>query len=333
MLKLITIFLFLKSLYEANMIDGIIENLINKQNIKLVSHYYVHKDLQYIAEKSGGYIGDSLGMAQWATKTECDTIVLAGVYFMAETIKILNPNKKVFVLDKEATCSLDVGCDYEGLKQMVENNQDREVVVYANTSAKVKTLANWVVTSKNAIPIVEHLYEQDKKILWAPDKHMARYIQNQTDADMISWQGTCSVHDQFKIDGINNLKENYPGAKVIAHPESPEEITSMADLVGSTKDMIQYTIENDSNTFIVATDKGLFYQLQKHSPNKIFLQAPTGGNGATCKMCAQCPWMEKNTVRQLYDFLSGVPFYEVNVDENIAAKAKLPLDKMISFKG
>jgi len=305
--------------------------LLSNNKLKLVSHYYVHPDLQDMAEETNGFIGDSLGMAKWANVQKCETIIVAGVHFMAETIKILNPTKNVILLDEGSTCSLDVGCSYDAFKEFQQSHLDRVTVVYANTSAKIKTLADWVVTSRNAIEIVDYLDSEGKKILWAPDKHMGAYVAKTTGADIISWEGSCTVHDQFKHDGILSLKQSFPEAKVLAHPEAPINVTNISDLVGSTEQMIKYTKDNHCDTYIIASDSGLFYQMQKASPMKKFIQAPTGGYGATCKMCAQCPWMGLNNLELLWKTLNGDAGYHVDVAKDISKLARIPLDRMLNF--
>ena len=270
-------------------------------------------------------------MAKFGKLSDSELLVVAGVKFMGETAKILSPEKKVIMPTLEATCSLDLGCPAEEFEKFCSQYPDREIVVYANTSAKVKALADWVVTSSIAVEVIEYLETLDKKIIWGPDKHLGSYIQSKTDADMILWDGSCIVHDEFKFDGLLKMKKLHPDAEVLVHPESPKEVVELADMVGSTSQILHAAKSSDSNKFIVATDKGIFYQLIKNNPNKEFFEAPTAGNGATCKSCSQCPWMGLNSLQNLEEVLKKLD-NEIIIDPEVAYQANKSLSKMISFQ-
>ena len=270
-------------------------------------------------------------MAKFGQNCEADLLVVSGVKFMGETSKILSPEKTILMPTLEATCSLDLGCPEEDFKKFCEEHPDREIVVYANTSAEVKALADWVVTSSIALEVVEHLHSQGKKIIWAPDKHLGKYIEDYTGADMILWDASCIVHDEFKYQGLSDMKKLHPDAGVLVHPESPMEVIKLADAVGSTSQILQAAKNLDFNKFIVATDKGIFYQLEKNNPKKVFFEAPTAGNGAQCKSCSQCPWMGLNSLENLEKTLLDMKNI-INVSEEIIQKAQISLNRMTSFK-
>lgn len=307
-----------------------IQRLLKEKNATLVAHYYVHPDLQDLAEATGGCVADSLEMARFGREQASDTLVIAGVRFMGETAKILNPEKRVLMPDLDATCSLDLGCPVDEFSAFCDAHPDRTVVVYANTSAAVKARADWMVTSSVGLKVVEHLHAQGKKILWAPDKHLGRYIQEKTGADMLLWQGACVVHDEFKGFELHELKEKHPEAKVLVHPESPEWVVELADVVGSTTQLIQASQKLEATTFIVATDNGILHKMRRLSPQKHFIEAPTSGNSATCKSCAHCPWMAMNGLANLARALeTGAP--EVQVDPEIGRRAHRAIDRMLQF--
>ncbi|MDX1795767.1 MAG: quinolinate synthase, partial [Hydrogenovibrio sp.] len=239
-----------------------IKALLKAKNAQLIAHYYVDADLQALAEETGGKVADSLEMANFGAQSDADMLVVCGVRFMGETAKMLSPEKKVLMPDLEATCSLDVGCPAEEFKAFCDQYPDHTVVVYANTSVEVKAIADWVVTSGNALEIVNHLKEQGEKIIWAPDRHLGHWIQKETGIDMILWQGHCIVHNEFQVYELQQLKEKYPDAKVLVHPESPEEVVDLADVVGSTRVMIEAVQNLPDQQFIVATDLGIFYKMK-----------------------------------------------------------------------
>ena len=307
-----------------------IKQLLLKNNAKIIAHYYVDEQVQRLAEDTGGFVGDSLEMARYGSKQKETTLIVAGVKFMGETAKILNPDKKVLMLDIEATCSLDTGCDYAEFKEFCDTHNDREVVVYANTSAKVKSISDWVVTSSIAVPLIEHLTSLGKKLIWAPDKYLGNYVIDTTGADMLLWDGSCIVHEEYKTIELKNMIAKHPDCDVLVHPESPRSIIQLADTVGSTTKLIEASKASKKKYIIVATEKGILYQMKKFSPNKIFLEAPTEGEGATCKSCGRCPWMNLNIVQKLLDVFNAKT-NEIILSRDIINKAKKPIDRMINF--
>ena len=312
-----------------NLFKSITENLV-MNNATLVSHYYVDPLIQEITEETNGFIGDSLEMAKFGSNCHTKNLIVCGVKFMAETAKILSPEKHIYVPTYESTCSLDLGCPAADLKIMKDKYPERVLVVYANTSAEVKAMADWVVTSSIAREIIEELHLNEEKILWAPDKYLGSYLQKETGADMLLWDSACVVHEEFKASGLRDLKKLHPDAGVLVHPESPSEVISMADAVGSTSHLIKASRDLDFNKFIVATDKSIFYKMTQLSPEKEFFEAPTGGSGSSCKSCAHCPWMGLNSLTNLAVCVKTLA-NEINLDEELIQQAKIPLDKMISF--
>ncbi|MGI0116979.1 quinolinate synthase NadA [Zooshikella sp. RANM57] len=307
-----------------------IKQLLKAEDAVLVAHYYTDDIIQELAEETGGCVSDSLEMARFGSQHSASTLLVAGVRFMGETAKILSPDKRVLMPTLEATCSLDLGCPIDEFSAFCDANPDRSVVVYANTSAAVKARADWVVTSSIALPIVEHLVEQDKPIIWAPDRHLGSYIQRETDADMILWHSECIVHDEFKAKGILDLKQIYPEAAVLVHPESPASVVELADAVGSTSQLIKAAQSLPNPQFIVATDRGIFYKMRQAAPGKTFLEAPTAGTGATCKSCAHCPWMAMNGLESTISTLEQGN-NEVFVEPDLARRAMIPLNRMLEF--
>jgi len=307
-----------------------IKRMLKEQDAVLVSHYYVHPDLQDLAEATGGIVSDSLDMANFGHRHPAKTIVVAGVRFMGETAKILNPEKRVLMPDLEAECSLDLGCPDDEFTAFCDAHPDRTVVVYANTSAAVKARADWMVTSSIALPIVKHLKERGEKILWAPDRHLGSYIQEQTGADMLLWQGSCIVHDEYKSKELVEMKAQHPHAKVLVHPESPRAIVKLADVVGSTSQLIKAAQTLDASVFIVATDNGILHKMRTLCPNKIFIEAPTAGKGANCKSCSHCPWMAMNGLINLAEVLER-GHNEIHIDANIIPRAVNPIQRMLDF--
>ncbi|HWU98536.1 MAG TPA: quinolinate synthase NadA [Oxalicibacterium sp.] len=307
-----------------------IKQLLKEREAVLVAHYYVDADLQDLAEETGGCVSDSLEMARFGRDHPARTLIVAGVKFMGETAKILSPEKTILMPDLDATCSLDLGCPAEEFTAFCDAHPDRVVVVYANTSAAVKARADWMVTSSIGLKIVEHLHAQGKKILWAPDKHLGGYIQKQTGADMLLWQGSCLVHDEFKAVELELLKKEHPLAKVLVHPESPAAVVELADAIGSTSQLIHAAQTMDAPEFIVATDNGILHKMKAAAPGKIFIDAPTAGNSATCKSCAHCPWMAMNGLQNLLDVLE-TGRNEIHVDPEIGRKATVCIDRMLDF--
>ena len=319
---------------------GDIKRALAERDAVLVAHYYVDGAIQDLAEETGGCVADSLEMARFGREHPASTLIVAGVRFMGETAKILSPEKRVFMPTLEAECSLDLGCPPADFRAFCEANPERTVVVYANTSAEVKALADWVVTSSVAVGIVEHLAARGETILWAPDKHLGGYIRARTGADMLLWNGACVVHEEFKLQAIEDMRRVYPDAAVLVHPESPAAVAEIADRVGSTTQILRAAQELPHETFIVATDRGIFHKLRKSVPGKRFIEAPTAGDGATCRSCAHCPWMAMNELQNLADALDGLDAAEgggggreIFVDEQLAARAMLPLQRMLDFPG
>jgi quinolinate synthase len=304
--------------------------LLKEKGAVLVAHYYVDADLQDLAEETGGCVSDSLEMARFGRDHAAKTLVVAGVRFMGETAKILSPDKTILMPDLDATCSLDLGCPVDEFTAFCDAHPDRAVVVYANTSAAVKARADWMVTSSIGLDIVKYLHDQGKKIIWAPDRHLGGYIQQQTGADMLLWQGSCMVHDEFKGIELDLLRAEYPKAKVLVHPESPAAVVAQADVVGSTSQLIAAAVSLDAKEFIVATDNGILHKMRQAAPGKVFIEAPTAGNSATCKSCAHCPWMAMNGLQNLIDVLeSGAN--EIHVDSGIRDKAVICINRMLDF--
>jgi len=315
---------------ERDELKSRIKQLLKEQNAVMVAHYYTDPDLQLIADATVGYVSDSLDMARFGNESEADTLVVCGVKFMGETAKILNPEKRILMPDLNADCSLDIGCPIKEFSEFCDQHPDRTVVVYANTSAAVKARSDWVVTSGSALDIINHLHTKGEKFIWAPDKYLGDYIQIQTGADMLLWQGACIVHEEFKGIELAELKKQHPDAKVLVHPESPASVIEHADVVSSTTGIIKAAVELDAKEFIVATDKGIFHKMQEAAPDKIFIEAPTSGKGATCVSCAHCPWMAMNSLRKVVQCLetgSG----EIHVDPELGKRARLPIQRLLDF--
>ena len=308
-----------------------IKQLLQQHNAVLVAHYYTDPSIQALAEETGGCVSDSLEMARFGAQHAAETLIVAGVKFMGETAKILTPEKRILMPTLEATCSLDLGCPIDDFSLFCDQHPDREVVVYANTSAAVKARADWVVTSSIALQVVDYLDSQGKKLIWAPDKHLGDYVQRETGADMLLWEGACIVHEEFKAKGIEDLKAVYPDAAVLVHPESPQSVVAIADMVGSTSQMINAAKNLPNQQLIVATDEGIFYKMQQQNPDKQFLTAPTAGSGATCRSCANCPWMAMNSLEKIIHALRfGTD--EIHVDPGLGQRAMKPLQRMLDFK-
>jgi len=307
-----------------------IRAMLRRENAALIAHYYTSPAIQALAEETGGCVSDSLEMARFGHDHPATTLIIAGVKFMGETAKILTPDKRVLMPTLEATCSLDLGCPIEEFSDFCDQHPDRTVVVYANTSAAVKARADWVVTSSIALEVAEHLHDSGEKIIWAPDQHLGNYVQSQTGADILMWDGACIVHEEFKARGLADLKQVYPDAAVLVHPESPASVLELADRVGSTSQIIRAACEMDNKQFIVGTDQGIFYKLQQQAPQKEFIIAPTAGNGATCRSCAHCPWMAMNDLDSLAQVFSRDD-NEIFVDPGIGEQAMVPLRRMLNF--
>ena len=307
-----------------------VKRLLKERRAVLLAHYYVEPDLQDLAEETGGCVADSLEMARFGRAQSAPTLVVAGVRFMGETAKILNPEKRVLMPDLDANCSLDLGCPADEFSAYCDLHRERTVVVYANTSAAVKARSDWVVTSAIALEVVRHLHAQGEKILWAPDRHLGRYVEEQTGADMLLWHGACVVHEEFRALELELLKQEHPGAKVLVHPESPAEVIKLADAVGSTTQLLRAAQTLEADEFIVATDNGILHKMRMLAPGKRFIEAPTAGQGAACKSCAHCPWMAMNGLKGLAHALQ-TGANEVHIDPEIGRLAYRPIDRMLAF--
>jgi quinolinate synthase len=304
--------------------------LLKQRDATLVAHYYVDGDLQDLALATGGCVSDSLEMARFGRDHPASTLVVAGVRFMGETAKILSPHKRVLMPDLDATCSLDLGCPPDQFAAFCDANPDRKVVVYANTSAAVKARADWMVTSSCALAIVRHLHDNGEKILWAPDRHLGRYIQEETGADMLMWNGACIVHDEFKGLELELLREQYPDAQILVHPESPRSVVEQADVVGSTSQLLAAVVNGTAQRYIVATDNGILHRMRQLAPGKTLIEAPTAGAGATCKSCAHCPWMAMNGLQGLVRALQAGEG-EITIDEPVRVRALGCIERMLDF--
>lgn len=298
-----------------------IKRLKKEKNAVLLAHYYQQSEIQDLAD----YVGDSLGLSQQAAKTEADVIVFAGVHFMAETAKILSPEKKVLLPDLNAGCSLSDSCPPHLFAKFKELYPDHIVITYVNCTAELKALSDIVCTSTNAVQIVESL-PPEQKIIFGPDKNLGAYIMKKTGRDMVLWNGACMVHEIFSWDRISEQRNQYPNAKFIAHPECEPHILEAADYIGSTSGLLKYTIENSADTFIVATESGIIYQMQKASPNKTFIPAPPNNSCA----CNDCPFMKLNTLEKLYNCLKyDLP--EVDLPADLIERARKPIERMLEI--
>ena len=307
-----------------------IKKKLKQQGAVIVSHYYTDSDLQLLADETGGRVSDSLDMARFGYESNAKTLVVCGVKFMGETAKILNPEKRILMPDLNANCSLDIGCPEDEFSKFCDAHPDHVVVVYANTSAAVKARADWMVTSGSAVDVIKYLAANNKKIIWAPDKYLGDYVQKKSGAEMLIWQGSCVVHEEFKGNELESLRKIHPDAKVLVHPESPSSVIAQADMVGSTTAIIKAVAGMDAKKFIVATDKGIFHKMQEAANNKILIEAPTAGKGATCISCAHCPWMAMNSLRKLLHILETGK-NEIFVEKNIINRARGSIEKLLKF--
>lgn len=299
-----------------------INRLKKEKNAVIMAHYYQMGDIQDIAD----VIGDSLALAQWAAKTDADIIVLCGVHFMGETAKILSPQKKVLVPDLEAGCSLADSCPADAFEAFTKAHPDHTVISYVNTTAAVKALTDVVVTSTNAKKIVDQ-FPKDAKLIFGPDRNLGNYINSVTGRDMLLWDGACHVHEQFSVEKLVKLKAEHPEAEVLAHPECKRPLLLMADFIGSTQALLNYTINSDKKSFLVATESGIIHEMQKKNPNKEFIPVPP--NDSTCA-CNECNFMRLNTLEKLYKcLLNETP--EILVDEEVRVKAVKPILRMLEM--
>lgn len=298
-----------------------IERLKKEKNAIVLAHYYQTGDIQDIAD----YIGDSLGLSRKAADTKADIIVFAGVHFMAETAKALSPTKKVLIPDLDAGCSLAEGCQYGDFLKFKNKYPDHKVVMYVNSSAEVKTISDVICTSSNAVAIVNS-FPKDQKLIFAPDKNLGHYVMKKTNRDLVIWDGACIVHEIFSREKILKLKLEYPEAEIIAHPECEQHILDLSDFIGSTTALLKYTINSENKTFIVATETGIIHQMEKNSPEKLFIPAPPNNS---CE-CNDCPYMKLNTMDKLYNCLKNeTP--EINTDLKILEASKKPIEKMLEL--
>lgn len=304
---------------------------LESENAVLIAHYYTAPEIQALAEETGGCVSDSLEMARFGNTHDADTLIVCGVKFMGETAKILNPEKRVLMPTLDATCSLDLGCPEKEFSAFCDAYPDRTIVVYANTSAAVKARADWVVTSSIAVDVVEYLDSQGEKIIWAPDRFLGDYVRRKTGADMVLWDGSCIVHEEFKAQRLEEMMAVYPDAAVLVHPESPASVISLASAVGSTSQLIEAARTLPNKQMIVATDQGIFYKMQKAAPDKELIIAPTAGQGATCRSCANCPWMAMNSLESLAAVFEQKD-NEILVDPVVAEKAIRSLSRMLEFR-
>ena len=307
-----------------------IKKKLKQQGAVIVSHYYTDSDLQLLADETGGCVSDSLDMARFGYESNAKTLVVCGVKFMGETAKILNPEKRILMPDLNANCSLDIGCPEDEFSKFCDAHPDHVVVVYANTSAAVKARADWMVTSGSAVDVIKYLAANNKKIIWAPDKYLGDYVQKKSGAEMLIWQGSCVVHEEFKGNELESLRKIHPDAKVLVHPESPSSVIAQADMVGSTTAIIKAVAVMDAKKFIVATDKGIFHKMQEAANNKILIEAPTAGKGATCISCAHCPWMAMTSLRKLLHILETGK-NEIFVEKDIINRARGSIEKLLKF--
>jgi quinolinate synthase len=298
-----------------------ITRLKKEKNAVILAHYYQEPDIQDVAD----YIGDSLGLAQRAEKTDASMIVFAGVHFMAETAKILNPEKKVVIPDLKAGCSLSDSCPPPLFKKFKDEHQDHVVVSYINCSAGIKALSDVICTSSNAKAVVEN-FSKEQPIIFAPDKNLGAYINKVTGRNMLLWNGSCMVHEIFSLEKITKLKVRHPDAKLIAHPECEDAILRMADYIGSTTGLLKFTQSDPSQEYIVATETGILHQMMKASPNKTFIPAPPDNSCA----CNDCPHMKRNTLEKIY-LCMEYETPEILMDEELRLAAKKPIDRMLEI--
>jgi quinolinate synthase len=299
-----------------------IERLKKERNAVLLAHYYQESEIQDLAD----HVGDSLGLARAAQKTQADVIVFAGVHFMAEVAKILNPERIVVVPDLSAGCSLADGCPPDQFKRFLDQHPGHYVVSYINCSAAVKAMSDVIVTSSNAVKIIEQI-PKDKPIVFAPDKHLGRFVMKQTGRDMVLWQGTCIVHETFSEQKIIELQVRHPDAELIAHPECEEPILKRARFVGSTTALVKYAVSSKAQTLIVATEEGVLHAMRREAPQKTFIPAPPEDESCACN---QCPHMRRNTLEKLYLCLRDLQ-PRLEMDEQLRIRAKKPIDRMMEL--
>lgn len=297
--------------------------LKKRKNAVVLAHYYQEPDIQDVAD----FVGDSLGLSQQAARTEADIIVFAGVHFMAETAKILNPRKKVLLPDMEAGCSLADTCQPNQFNLFLQDHPDHEVVTYINCSAEIKALSDIICTSSNAIDII-HSIPAHKPIIFAPDKNLGNYLISKTGRDLLLWDGSCEVHEAFSIEKLIQLQAQHPGARLVVHPESEEHLIKKADFTGSTSAMIHYVKNSSASEFIIATEAGILHQMKKEAPGKLLIPAPAREQN-TCA-CSECRYMKMNTLEKLYNCLN-LEFPEILISENLRKRALKPIQRMLDL--
>lgn len=316
--------------HDAELFDEALDRL-DKQGALLLAHYYTSETMQKLCEAAGGFIGDSLELARKGRESSSKLIVMAGVRFMGETAKILSPEKTVIMPSLKAECSLDLCCRPEDLLRVKKEHPRAEVVAYANTSTAVKALSDWIVTSSLAVELGKYLAASGREILWVPDRHLGGYIAGLSGADLWCWPGRCIVHDAFEANALNFVRKEHPGAKVLVHPEAPAEVVKMADFTGSTSQILSWAQKSSATEFIIATERNIFYKLTRVCPDKTFIEAPVASTKGHCISCANCPWMELNTVGRLIDALKNPHAHGIEVDEKLREKALKPLERMLNF--
>lgn len=319
---------------EQKMFERAKESILSHKAL-LIAHYYTSPLLQRLAEETGGFIGDSLEMARVGKESPLSTVVVTGVRFMGETAKILSPEKTVYMPDVSADCSLDLCCTPSELKRVKAEHPKATVVAYANTSAEVKALSDWIVTSSLAVELADYLKGRGEEILWLPDRHLGSYIAQNAKTDVYCWPGRCVVHDSFEAAAIAKMKEENPGAKVLVHPESSAEVVALADCVGSTSQLLAFTKTDDAKTYIVATERGIFYKMQQANPDKQFVEAAIGPRPGVRLQGATCPWMSLNSMVKIIECLEGndeqKENHEIQVPESVRVAAMRPLNRMLAF--
>jgi len=308
-----------------------IAGILKEKNAAIIAHYYTDPFVQQLAEETGGFIGDSLEMARFGAESNANTLIVAGVRFMGETAKILSPDKKVLMPDAKAECSLDLGCDPQEFKNFCAANSDRTVVVYANTSAEIKAVADWTVTSSIAVDVIRHLQECGEKILWAPDRYLGSYLKSRTGADMLLWDACCIVHQEFDASAIAALKRLHPHAPVLVHPESQPDVIATADVVGSTSQLLAASRSSSADMFIVATETGIFHKMKQASPDKTFVAAPSRQINGECFCNGECPWMKMNSLTKILSALKN-DSGEILLADTVIKKALIPLNRMLEFR-
>ena len=302
-----------------------IRKMCKEKNAVVLAHYYTEGAVQDVAD----FVGDSLALAQWAAKTDADIIVMCGVHFMGETNKILCPDKKVLVCDLNAGCSLADSCDAKDLKAFIDKHPGYQVVSYVNTTAAVKALTDVVVTSSNAKKVIDS-FPQDAKLIFGPDKNLGSYINSVTGREMLLWNGGCHVHSQFSFEGIMQLKQEHPNAKILVHPECPAPIQAVADVIGSTAGLLNFAINDEASEFIVATESGILHQMRNKCPQKTFIPAPPEASESIGCQCNECAYMRLNTLQKLYNTLR-YEWPEIDVDPDIASQAVKPIERMLAL--